>query len=140
MVRQLILCGEVGKSHAGHYCPGLIIVIGVLVPLCTHSALWKCRHTDSLDITRKGLHNYTHPRTDAVVIMIAIDETGDKVLLGRGVSLLHHACGLRLSIVCRNDTPANSTPLSLVLLSLVNHSRTLWREKCGKRRVSMSGM
>ncbi|KAF9486062.1 hypothetical protein BDN70DRAFT_870572 [Pholiota conissans] len=34
--------------------------------------------------TSKGLHNFTHPRTDAVVIMIAIDETGDKVLLGRG--------------------------------------------------------
>jgi len=34
--------------------------------------------------TVKGLHNFTHPRTDAVVIMIAIDETGDKVLLGRG--------------------------------------------------------
>ncbi|KAF8806599.1 hypothetical protein BYT27DRAFT_7191157 [Phlegmacium glaucopus] len=34
--------------------------------------------------TTKGLHNFTHPRTDAVVIMIAIDETGDKVLLGRG--------------------------------------------------------
>lgn len=32
----------------------------------------------------KGLHNYTHPRTDSVVIMIAIDESGDKVLLGRG--------------------------------------------------------
>ncbi|KAL0579597.1 NADH pyrophosphatase, partial [Marasmius crinis-equi] len=31
----------------------------------------------------KGLNNYTHPRTDAVVIMIAIDQTGDKVLLGR---------------------------------------------------------
>ncbi|KAF9022284.1 NAD+ diphosphatase [Hymenopellis radicata] len=33
--------------------------------------------------TAKGLHNFTHPRTDPVVIMIAIDETGDKVLLGR---------------------------------------------------------
>ncbi|RXW24948.1 hypothetical protein EST38_g902 [Candolleomyces aberdarensis] len=32
----------------------------------------------------KGLNNYTHPRTDPVVIMIALDETGDKVLLGRG--------------------------------------------------------
>ena len=37
-----------------------------------------------LDLS-KGLQNFTHPRTDAVVIMIAIDETGDKVLLGRGV-------------------------------------------------------
>ncbi|KAJ6631516.1 NUDIX hydrolase domain-like protein [Mycena sp. CBHHK59/15] len=34
--------------------------------------------------TEKGLHNFTHPRTDPVVIMIAIDETGDKILLGRG--------------------------------------------------------
>ncbi|KAF5386214.1 hypothetical protein D9615_002316 [Tricholomella constricta] len=34
--------------------------------------------------TSKGLHNFTHPRTDPVVIMIAIDETGDKILLGRG--------------------------------------------------------
>ncbi|KAG7091163.1 hypothetical protein E1B28_010216 [Marasmius oreades] len=31
----------------------------------------------------KGLNNYTHPRTDAVVIMIATDQTGDKILLGR---------------------------------------------------------
>ncbi|KAF9012575.1 NUDIX hydrolase domain-like protein [Cyathus striatus] len=44
--------------------------------------------SDSIDRkpcpTSKGLHNFTHPRTDAVVIMIAIDETGEKVLLGRG--------------------------------------------------------
>jgi len=37
-------------------------------------------------IYRKSLHNYAHPRTDAVVIMIAVDDTEDKVLLGRGVS------------------------------------------------------
>jgi len=35
---------------------------------------------------RKGLHNYAHPRTDPVVIMIAVDDTRDKVLLGRGVN------------------------------------------------------
>ncbi|KAF9047480.1 NAD+ diphosphatase [Panaeolus papilionaceus] len=34
--------------------------------------------------TTRGLHNFTHPRTDGVVIMIAIDETGEKILLGRG--------------------------------------------------------
>ncbi|KAJ7198609.1 NUDIX hydrolase domain-like protein [Mycena pura] len=34
--------------------------------------------------TGKGLHNFTHPRTDPVVIMIAVDETGEKILLGRG--------------------------------------------------------
>ncbi|KAI0759865.1 NUDIX hydrolase domain-like protein [Trametes elegans] len=33
--------------------------------------------------TARGLHNFTHPRTDAVVIMAVIDESGDKILLGR---------------------------------------------------------
>ncbi|KAH8827884.1 NUDIX hydrolase domain-like protein [Flagelloscypha sp. PMI_526] len=32
--------------------------------------------------TTRGLHNFTHPRTDPVVIMAAIDETGEKILLG----------------------------------------------------------
>ncbi|EIN11472.1 hypothetical protein PUNSTDRAFT_131639 [Punctularia strigosozonata HHB-11173 SS5] len=31
----------------------------------------------------KGLHNFAHPRTDPVVIMIAINESNDKILLGR---------------------------------------------------------
>ena len=33
----------------------------------------------------KGLHNFTHPRIDPVVIMIAIDQSGEKILLGRSV-------------------------------------------------------
>ncbi|KAI0368308.1 hypothetical protein BV20DRAFT_969354 [Pilatotrama ljubarskyi] len=33
--------------------------------------------------TARGLHNFSHPRTDAVVIMAVIDESGDKILLGR---------------------------------------------------------
>ncbi|KAH9839109.1 NUDIX hydrolase domain-like protein [Rhodofomes roseus] len=33
--------------------------------------------------TAKGLHNFAHPRTDAVVIMAIVDESGDKLLLGR---------------------------------------------------------
>ncbi|KAJ3720091.1 NUDIX hydrolase domain-like protein [Lentinula raphanica] len=31
----------------------------------------------------KGLHNFTHPRSDPVVIMLAVDETGEKILLGQ---------------------------------------------------------
>lgn len=31
----------------------------------------------------KGLHNYTHPRSDPVVIMLAVDQTGEKILLGQ---------------------------------------------------------
>ncbi|KAF7297962.1 hypothetical protein HMN09_01017100 [Mycena chlorophos] len=34
--------------------------------------------------TAKGLHNFAHPRTDPVVITITVDETGEKILLGRG--------------------------------------------------------
>ncbi|KAF7296033.1 hypothetical protein MKEN_01418300 [Mycena kentingensis (nom. inval.)] len=34
--------------------------------------------------TGRGLHNFAHPRTDPVVITIAVDETGEKILLGRG--------------------------------------------------------
>ncbi|OSD07041.1 hypothetical protein PYCCODRAFT_1431221 [Trametes coccinea BRFM310] len=33
--------------------------------------------------TARGLHNFAHPRTDAVVIMAVIDESGDRILLGR---------------------------------------------------------
>ncbi|EKM54745.1 uncharacterized protein PHACADRAFT_258788 [Phanerochaete carnosa HHB-10118-sp] len=33
--------------------------------------------------TAVGLHNQTHPRTDAVVIMAVINEANDKILLGR---------------------------------------------------------
>lgn len=33
--------------------------------------------------TRKGLHNITHPRSDAVVIVAILNETQDKILLGR---------------------------------------------------------
>ena len=36
-------------------------------------------------LNSKGLHNFTYPRTDPVVIMIAIDQSGEKILLGRGV-------------------------------------------------------
>ncbi|KAI0786566.1 NUDIX hydrolase domain-like protein [Abortiporus biennis] len=33
--------------------------------------------------TAKGLHNFAHPRTDAVVIVAVVNEAGDKTLLGR---------------------------------------------------------
>jgi len=37
--------------------------------------------------TSKGLHNFTHPRTDPVVIMVVVDETGERILLGRSVRI-----------------------------------------------------
>ncbi|KAG6837815.1 hypothetical protein H0H93_016183 [Arthromyces matolae] len=58
-------CGEVGNYHVHPCYHGRTILV-------------------ENRAQQTGLHNYTHPRTDPVVIMIAIDETGDKVLLGRG--------------------------------------------------------
>jgi NAD+ diphosphatase len=34
-------------------------------------------------LCRRGLHNSAHPRTDPVVIMLVVNETGDKILMGR---------------------------------------------------------
>ncbi|KAF9268540.1 hypothetical protein L218DRAFT_515708 [Marasmius fiardii PR-910] len=52
---------------------------------CTRLLPWGDNHIEGKKPcpSGKGLNNYTHPRTDAVVIMIAIDQTSDKVLLGR---------------------------------------------------------
>ena len=36
--------------------------------------------------TGKALNNYLHPRTDPVVIILTVNETNDKILLGRNVS------------------------------------------------------
>jgi NAD+ diphosphatase len=33
-----------------------------------------------------GLNNFSHPRTDPVIITVPVNETGDKILLGRNVS------------------------------------------------------
>ncbi|KIK61255.1 hypothetical protein GYMLUDRAFT_43316 [Collybiopsis luxurians FD-317 M1] len=34
----------------------------------------------------KGLHNYMHPRSDPVVIMLTVDQSGDKIFLGQNNS------------------------------------------------------
>jgi len=39
--------------------------------------------------TATGLHNFSHPRTDAVVIMAVLNEANDKVLLGRNKKWLN---------------------------------------------------
>ncbi|KAG6813752.1 hypothetical protein H0H92_007704 [Tricholoma furcatifolium] len=69
VVHLSTLCGVAGSYHVRPCYPGQTIRVVNLV---------------QRRMASKGLHNYTHPRTDPVVIMIAIDQTGDKVLLGRG--------------------------------------------------------
>ena len=38
-------------------------------------------------VSRKGLNNYSHPRTDIAVITAVVDDERDKILLGRSVSI-----------------------------------------------------
>ncbi|KAJ7099511.1 NUDIX hydrolase domain-like protein [Mycena belliarum] len=75
-------------NHRNKFCPacgsptysmwgGWKISCSTLLPWADNTGRTPCP-------TNKGLHNFAHPRTDPVVIMIAIDETGEKILLGRG--------------------------------------------------------
>ncbi|KAF5343875.1 hypothetical protein D9757_014103 [Collybiopsis confluens] len=54
---------EAGNLAVLRSCPGRTILVENLVP--------------------RGLHNYAHPRSDPVVIMLAVDETGEKILMGQ---------------------------------------------------------
>jgi hypothetical protein len=49
-------------------------------------------------VPRRGLHNFMHPRTDAVVITVAIDHSGHKILLGKNV----RACSRFLILTLRH--------------------------------------
>ncbi|PCH36025.1 NAD+ diphosphatase [Wolfiporia cocos MD-104 SS10] len=50
---------------------------------CTSLLPWAAKKDGEPCLTAKGLHNFSHPRTDSVVIMAVVNETNDKVLLGR---------------------------------------------------------
>lgn len=83
-----IPCGVDGRSVVHPCYLGPITATGNIVQprkFCFFGAIQRL----NVPVLSKGLHNFTHPRTDAVAIMIAIDETGDKILLGRGVSQPH---------------------------------------------------
>ncbi|KAH9948628.1 NUDIX hydrolase domain-like protein [Amylocystis lapponica] len=50
---------------------------------CTSLLPWAENTGRKPCLTATGLHNFSHPRTDGVVIMAVLDESGEKVLLGR---------------------------------------------------------
>ena len=67
----------------------IIAMGGQCRPNTVHNKVRSCQksliHRKLMLLNSKGLHNFTYPRTDPVVIMIAIDQSGEKILLGRGV-------------------------------------------------------
>jgi len=93
---------------------------------CSSLLPWVDKNGRKPCLSSKGLHNFTHPRTDPVVIMIAIDETGDKILLGRGVHMsvshFHWQSLTERFYHLRKSSRESSTLLWQVLL---NPGRTL---------------
>ena len=61
------------------------MLVGTLVPLGPSLSLC-VQALSNFVLIRKGLHNIAHPRTDAVVIVAVLNESQDKILLGRKVS------------------------------------------------------
>ncbi len=76
------------------------------------------------DNYRKGLHNFTHPRSDPVVIMIAVDETGDRILLGRNVGGIFSFVRTHLLSLVRKNFLESFILLWLVLLNPANLLKT----------------
>jgi len=87
-------------------------------------------------IYRKSLHNYAHPRTDAVVIMIAVDDIEDKVLLGRGVSpVLHQNTPTLIDYLSREGILEKCIQLSQDLLNLASPLKMQSLVRYGRRRA-----
>jgi NAD+ diphosphatase len=86
VAHSCILFGEDGSCHAQASYHPLITLAGGLVPRSPSLTLSLWAYSSlTLPLARKGLHNITHPRTDAVVIVAVLNESRDKILLGRNV-------------------------------------------------------
>ena len=81
VVHQPIHYGLDGSSRAHLSYPGQSLRIPH-VPQCEvpHLPALSC-----LTCFSSGLHAHQHPRTDTAIIVGIIDQTGDKILLGRNV-------------------------------------------------------
>ena len=57
---------------------------------CTTTLPWKTSQMKKVGektcASSIGLNNFSHPRTDPVIITVPVNQTGDKILLGRNVS------------------------------------------------------
>ena len=53
---------------------------------CTTLLPWKAKAGEEPCASSVGLNNFSHPRTDPVIITVPVNEAGDKILLGRNVS------------------------------------------------------
>ncbi|KAG8214201.1 NUDIX hydrolase domain-like protein [Butyriboletus roseoflavus] len=68
-------CPACGSPSYSHWA-GWKLSCSTLLPWADNTGKKPCP-------SARGLHNFCHPRTDPVVIMLVVNETRDKVILGR---------------------------------------------------------
>jgi len=75
-------------NQRNKFCPGCGLpsysMWGGWKLACSSMLPWADNSGREPCLSSQGLHNFCHPRTDPVVIMLTVDETGEKILLGRG--------------------------------------------------------
>lgn len=97
VAHQCTHCGPVGNFRALLSFHGQIMEINHCVRQGMFLSHWNTLLSSHSNIHSKGLHNFAHPRSDPVVIMLAVDETGEKILMGHNVSVL---CSPSLAQIC----------------------------------------
>ena len=94
---------------------------------CSTLLPWEVREGAKPCPSSIGLNNFSHPRTDPVVITVPVNEAGDKILLGRNVSELEvfRARSRLTGTSIRRNGLCPSIQLSRVSWNLGKHSKTL---------------
>lgn len=81
---------------------------------CTTLLPWKVKEGENPCASSIGLNNFSHPRTDPVIITVPVNETGDKILLGRNVSGLE-ALEVTVPVDIHSLARRNGIRLSILL-------------------------
>ena len=144
-VRLRTRCGAAGSFLATPSCRGSTERAGdrVRPSQLFYTVRMATRTAEQLFHRRRGLHNFMHPRTDSVVITIAIDQSGEKILLGKNVCSCYSP--FRSLIISTRESRRKSFLGGSFLLSQDswsqgNRSRTRSEGRCGKKPVSWFGM
>ena len=102
---------------------------------CTTTLPWEVKEGAKPCPSTMGLNNFSHPRSDPVVITMPINETGDKILLGRSVSVF----GALQVLSQLSDTRPGELEITLLFRSLgLRGTRRGVRRLCKARVVGRS--
>ena len=89
-VRPIITYDSTERQHIFQFCsscgsPVYSLWCGWKLA-CRTLLPWEVKEGEKPCASSIGLNNFSHPRTDPAIITVPVNETGDKILLGRNVS------------------------------------------------------